>query len=86
MIYQINAIQEFQMAIRQADNEKRFIDIRGPEGNAYCILGAANNLSKQLGHSDSEKAAIRDEMTSGDYENLISVFDKYYGDFVDIVR
>lgn len=74
------------MAIRKADNQKRFIDIRGPEGNAYCILGTASDISKQLGHSKSESEAIQNEMKSGDYENLISVFDKHYGDFIDIVR
>lgn len=74
------------MAIREATGEKPYIDIRGPQGNAYCVLGTAQNLSKQLGHTKEESKSIQDEMTSGDYENLISVFDKHYGDYIDIVR
>jgi hypothetical protein len=74
------------MAVRQADNHKPFIDIRGPAGNAYNILGEAKDISKQLGHSKSQTEAIQTEMMSGDYENLIAVFDKHYGSLVDIVR
>ena len=74
------------MTIRKADDKKPYIDIRGPAGNAFCILGVAQDLSRKLGHSKEESNAIQEEMQSGDYENLIEVFDKHYGDFVDIVR
>jgi hypothetical protein len=33
---------------------------------------------------DSNK--IREEMMSGDYENLVKVFDSYFGDFVILYR
>ena len=46
------------------------IDLNGPDGNAFAL---------QL-KLDGEK--IADEMTSGDYENLIEVFDKHFGAFV----
>ena len=59
------------------------IDLTGPEGNAFVILGYANRFAKQLGY-DANK--IREEMTSGDYENLINVFDSYFGDFVILER
>jgi hypothetical protein len=55
------------------------IDLTGPEGNAYCLMGYATKFSRQLG-LDSE--AIIDEMKSGDYENLIKVFDSYFGNYV----
>lgn len=72
------------MAIKQKKTPaKREIDLTGPEGNAYFLLAVADTYSKQLG-LDSD--AIHKEMTSGDYENLITVFDKHFGDYVDLVR
>lgn len=59
------------------------IDLAGPEGNAYYLLGTANNLAKKLGLNSE---AILNEMKSGDYENLINVFDKYFGSFVILYR
>lgn len=59
------------------------IDLTGPEGNAYYLLGTANNLAKKLGLSSE---VILTEMKSGDYENLINVFDKYFGSFVILYR
>lgn len=55
------------------------IDLTGPDGNAFALLGYAKNLAKQL---DLNYDIIRTEMTSGDYENLIQVFDKYFGEYV----
>jgi hypothetical protein len=55
------------------------IDLTGPQGNAFYILGVAKQLSKKL-DLDSEK--IQAEMMSGDYENLLEVFEKYFGDHV----
>jgi len=59
------------------------IDLTGPNGNAYYLLGTAKNLAKQL-DLDSDK--ILNEMQSGDYENLIQVFDKNFGMFVTLYR
>lgn len=59
------------------------IDLTGHEGNAYYLLGTANNLAKKIGLNSE---AILSEMKSGDYENLIKVFDKYFGSFVILYR
>ena len=72
------------MAILKKSNiRKREIDLRGPDGNAYVLLGIADSLSKQLS-MDAKK--IQDEMTSGDYENLIKVFDREFGEYIDLIR
>ena len=55
------------------------IDLTGPDGNAFALMGYARSFSKQLG-IDSDK--VIGEMMSGDYENLLKVFDSYFGDFV----
>jgi hypothetical protein len=59
------------------------IDLTGPDGNAYVLLGYAKNFAKQL---DLDFNKIREEMTSGDYENLLEVFDSYFGSFVIMYR
>lgn len=59
------------------------IDLNGTQGNAFFLLGTANNLAKQLG---LDGKAIQAEMMKGDYENLIKVFDSYFGDFVVLYR
>ena len=55
------------------------IDLTGPEGNAFCLMGYANIFARQLG-LDSKQ--IVTEMQSGDYENLLNVFDSYFGNYV----
>jgi len=59
------------------------IDLTGPQGNAFYLLGTARNLAKQLGLNGTE---IMEEMKSGDYENLITVFDNYFGNIVTLYR
>ena len=75
------------MAILTKDKfRKRVIDLNGPEGNAFCLLGTAMSLCKQIGISSSRTKEIMDEMKSSDYENLIQLFDKYFGKLVDLER
>ena len=62
------------------------IDLTGPDGNAFVLLGKAKSLAKQLGMSGAKAERIVYEMQSGDYENLINVFDKHFGDFVILER
>ncbi len=64
-------------------NGKIEIDLTGPDGNAYYILGVAKNLCKQVG---VDFKPIMEEMTSGDYENLIKVFDDNFGSVVTMYR
>ena len=59
------------------------IDLTGPEGNAFVLMGYVNRLAKQLNLNGDQIVA---EMTAGDYDNLIEVFDSYFGDFVILER
>jgi len=59
------------------------IDLTGPQGNAFYLLGTAKNLAKQLGLNGNQ---IMEEMMSGDYENLLQVFDKNFGSIVTLYR
>ena len=59
------------------------IDLTGPDGNAFALLGRVKSLAKQLGLNGSE---IQAEMMQGDYEHLLQVFDKNFGDYVILER
>ena len=70
--------------IRKKQPQKEIIiDLTGPDGNAFALMGYARQFAKQLG-LDSNK--IINEMTSGDYENLLQVFDENFGSFVILER
>jgi len=64
-------------------NNPLVIDLTGPDGNAYVLLAYASRFAKQLS-LDVDK--VTTEMTSGDYENLLQVFDGYFGSFVILER
>ena len=46
-------------------------------------MGYAKNFARQL---DLDADVIIKEMKSGDYENLLHVFDNYFGTFVILER
>ena len=59
------------------------IDLTGPDGNAFALMGYAKKFARQLG-VDSEE--IISNMMSGDYENLLEVFEENFGSFVTLYR
>lgn len=69
----------------KSEMEKRGleIDLTGPDGNAFVLMGYASNLAKQL---KKDEDAIRKDMQSGDYEHLVEVFDREFGDYVTLYR
>jgi hypothetical protein len=71
--------------IRQKENKQGpiVIDLTGPDGNAFALMGYASRFAKQLG---LDPKVIIKEMRSGDYENLLQVFDGYFGSFVILER
>ena len=72
------------MVIRAKQLDREYvIDLTGPDGNAFALMSYANRFSKQLG---LDGKAIVEEMMAGDYENLLQVFDGYFGDYVVLER
>jgi hypothetical protein len=59
------------------------IDLTGPQGNAFFLLGLVGQYARKLGLDGDQ---IITEMKSGDYENLVAVFDHYFGDYVILER
>ena len=61
------------------------IDLNGPEGNAFVLIGYASRLGKRIyGYEKTEE--IIEEMKMSTYELLLLTFDKYFGDFVILYR
>jgi hypothetical protein len=63
------------MSLKTKSSE-RVIDLDGPDGNAYVLLGLASGWARQLG---LDEEAVTDWMKKGDYVNLLAVFDHYFG-------
>jgi hypothetical protein len=77
------------MAIKSINDKARGpieIDLTGPEGNAFVLLGYAKRYAKQLGYDPIAQQDIITEMMSGSYDELVDIFDKYFGDYVTLYR
>ena len=60
----------------------RVIDLHGSQGNAFALMAIADDWLRQMNRRD-EFNAMRTEMMSGDYTNLLRVFKKKFGDLVE---
>ena len=73
------------MAIKSVSEKpsERSIDLTGPEGNVFVLMGYAKRWARQL---DLDGDKIVEEMQSSDYDNAVDVFDGYFGSFVTLYR
>lgn len=62
------------------------IDLTGPSGNAFVLLGLASDLCKQLKYDEFRTKCILDEMRLTDYEGLLYTFDREFGNLVTLYR
>ena len=80
------------MAILEQNSRKKVkqikpaIDLQSEQGNVFYIIGIANKLAKQLEYSKEQIENLNTELMAGDYETLLSVFDKTFGEFIDLQR
>ena len=58
------------------------VDLKGPQGNAFYLMGYAQTLADNIG-VDAEP--IIEDMQSGDYGHLCEVFLEHFGDYVELV-
>ena len=63
----------------------RVIDLQGSQGNAFALMSIADDWLRQLKRWD-EFRAMRTEMMSGDYNNLLRVFQTKFGDLVEFAN
>ena len=64
----------------------RDIDLRGPEGNAWALMGITADLLRQMGRSKENINAVLEDMKSSDYEHLLEVMDAEVGILVNLYR
>jgi hypothetical protein len=69
--------------IEEMNRSNLEIDLTGPKGNAFYLMSLANHLANEMCLDGDE---IIKEMKSGDYENLLRVFDGYFGGQVILYR
>ena len=70
---------------RREMNPQIEIDLSGPQGNAFVLLGYAARLGKQI-YGPEQTEFILEEMKLSTYEMLILTFDKYFGEIVTLYR
>ena len=63
----------------------RVIDLQGPKGNAFALMGYAVDLLRQLDRRD-EVHAMRTDMMSVDYNNLLRIFEENFSDYVELIN
>jgi hypothetical protein len=66
--------------------EKQIIDISGPKGNSFYLLGAAAVFSAKLGYTLSEIDDLQLEMKSGNYDHLLEVFNSHFAEYVELTN
>jgi len=59
------------------------IDLTGPDGNVFVLMGKAKGFAKDLGLNGDE---IIEDMMSSDYKHAVKVFDDNFGGFVTLLR
>lgn len=69
--------------VKKKKNSKIVVDLTGPQGNAFYLLGLAKKLCKD---NDGVWDIVSKQMQSGDYEHLVATFDKYFGTIVTLER
>ena len=60
----------------------KYIDISGPQGNAFVLMGIAQHWMEQIDPNMVE--TVIEEMKSSDYNHLLETFNKYFGGIVTL--
>ena len=74
------------MILEKKETKGLEIDLTGPQGNSFYLLGLAKKWGKELDMSEKYINEMLEKMKSGDYENLVKVFDDEFGSIVTIYK
>lgn len=69
--------------VQKATEKERVINLDGPDGNAFVLLGMANSWGRQLS-TESYADWVTTRMKEGDYAHLVAVFELEFGDIVTL--
>ena len=68
-------------------NGNRYINLQGPDGNVFVLMGLAGNWAKQcLWTKEEIKTMAQDFMLYREYEHVLEMFVKYWGDTATLFR
>jgi len=62
------------------------IDLQGEQGNAFVLLGIAERTSRELNFNDDKIKSIQEEMKSSNYDNLLDVFERNFGEMYELIN
>jgi|SaaInlStandDraft_7_1057024.scaffolds.fasta_scaffold379785_2 hypothetical protein len=62
----------------------KYLDIGGPKGNAFVLLGIAQNWLRDSVDTEEEVTEIINRMKTGDYNNLLYHFNLLFDSFVTL--
>jgi len=71
------------LEVKYMPTGKISLDISSENGVGFFLIGYAKKLAPQLGMNTNEIIA---EMSKGNEENLIKVFDKHFGEVVNLYK
>jgi hypothetical protein len=55
------------------------IDLSGPEGNVFHLLGIGNDIAAQIGRLDEWKSAVRAvKLMDGNYATIVNLFEEFF--------
>jgi len=66
---------------RIADKEM-IVNIDGPDGNAFHLIGIAVTLGRDTSMKEDEIKHMKQEMMEGNYINLLKIFEEYWVEYV----
>lgn len=70
------------MATKTKNSEKLEIDLSGEVGKSFALRGAVITYAVHLGLDASD---ILKEMKKGDYQHHLKVFNKHFGNILQVV-
>jgi len=76
--------------IKEKRRDKVEIDLTGPQGNVFNLIGVAMDLGREInrrrGGNYIDVKAIQEDMMSEDYDHAIEVLEKHFGDHIIMYR
>jgi hypothetical protein len=77
------------VSIKKKPKGKIEIDLTGPDGNAFVLIGKAIQYAKRLNREANANINIEEMkkvMMQSDYDNLINTFDEYFGEYITLYK
>ncbi|MCJ7695350.1 MAG: hypothetical protein MUO40_07960 [Anaerolineaceae bacterium] len=69
------------MIVEKEDKGMIELDLTGEQGNVFFLLAQAKKLTRTL-NEPLKWEDIRNDMTSGDYDHAVDVFEEHFGHLV----